>query len=189
MIVITSKEKLLKSLIPTKHVVSCRVIANKRKFGMVERACLLIRSGGVDGHNTPPSPLEGDFLFSHLFLGLLSLRGDALFGGPFSSWQVVSSLTSPTSDAGCNLQRGSRNKLISHLLYHFIINPSTTASSNPLQRGSRGWGTLIHQNHAAGEENGSIMVGMFVSLCLASKKSSEREFFVPAGMLIGAELF
>jgi hypothetical protein len=47
-IVITSKEKLLKSLIPTKHVVSCRVIANKRKFGMVERACLLIRSGGVD---------------------------------------------------------------------------------------------------------------------------------------------
>ncbi len=28
------------------------------------------------------------------------------------------------------------------------------------------------------------MVGMFVSLCLASKKSSEREFFVPAGTLI-----
>ena len=99
MIIITSKEKLLKSLIPTKHVVSCRVIANKRKFGMVERACLLIRSGGVDGHNTPPNPREGDFLFSPLFLGLLSLRGDALFGGPFSSWQVVSSLTSPTSDA------------------------------------------------------------------------------------------
>ena len=44
MIVITSKEKLLKSLIPTKHVVSCRVIANKRKFGIVERACLLILS-------------------------------------------------------------------------------------------------------------------------------------------------
>jgi len=41
---------------------------------------------------------------------------------------------------------------------------------------------LIHQNHAAGEENGSIMVGMFVCLCLASKKPSEREFFVPAGM-------
>jgi hypothetical protein len=43
MVVITSKEKLLKSLIPTKHVVSYRVIANKRKFGIVERACLLIR--------------------------------------------------------------------------------------------------------------------------------------------------
>ena len=28
------------------------------------------------------------------------------------------------------------------------------------------------------------MVGMFVLMCLASKKSSEREFFIPAGMLI-----
>jgi len=46
------------------------------------------------------------------------------------------------------------------------------ASSNPFRVGSRGWGTLIHQNHAAEEENGSIMVGVFVSLCLASKKSS-----------------
>jgi len=31
-------------------------------------------------------------------------------------------------------------------------------------------------------------VGMFVSLCLASKKSSEREFFVPAGMHLGVKL-
>ena len=88
----------------------------------------------------------------------------------------------------CNLQRGSRNKLISYLLYNFILNPSTTASSNPFRVGSRGWGTLVHQNHAAGEENGSIMVGMFVSLCLASKKSSEREFFVPAGTHLGVKL-
>jgi len=28
---------------------------------------------------------------------------------------------------------------------------------------------LVHQNHAAEEENSSIMVGMFESLCLASK--------------------
>jgi hypothetical protein len=62
------------------------------------------------------------------------------------------------------------------LLYNFILNPATTASSNPFRVGSRGWGTLIHQNHADGEKNGSIMVGMFVYLCLASKKSSEREF-------------
>jgi hypothetical protein len=48
------------------------------------------------------------------------------------------------------------------IYYNFIINPSTTASSNP-------WGKLVHQNHAAEEENSSIMVGMFVSLCLASK--------------------
>jgi len=60
--------------------------------------------------------------------------------------------------------------------------------SNPFHVGSRGWGTLVHKNHAAGEENGSIMVGMFVSLCLASKKSSEREFFVPTGTLIGVKL-
>ncbi len=42
------------------------------------------------------------------------------------------------------------------------------ASSNPFCVGSRGWGTLVHQIHAAKYENGPIMVGMFVSLCLAS---------------------
>jgi len=44
---------------------------------------------------------------------------------------------------------------------------------------------LIHQNHAAGEENGSIMVGMFVCLCLASQEPSEREFFVPTRTDLG----
>jgi hypothetical protein len=34
-----------------------------------------------------------------LFVRVPSLRGDALFGGPFSSWQVASSSTSPTLDA------------------------------------------------------------------------------------------
>ncbi len=63
-----------------------------------------------------------------------------------------------------------------------------TASSNPLRVGSWGWGMLVHQNHAAGEEKGSIMVGMFVSLCLASKKSSEREFFIPARTHLGVKL-
>ncbi len=53
-------------------------------------------------------------------------------------------------------------------------------SANPFQRGSRGWGKLVHQNHAAGGGNGSIMVVVFVILCVASKKPSEREFFVPA---------
>ena len=62
------------------------------------------------------------------------------------------------------------------------------ASSNPFRVGSRGWGMLVRQNHAAGEENGSIMVGMFLSLCLASKKSSEREFFVPARTHLGVQL-
>ena len=54
------------------------------------------------------------------------------------------------------------------------------ALSNPFRRGSRGWGVFIHQNHGAGGKNGSIMVGMFVCLCLASNMPSEWEFFVPA---------
>jgi hypothetical protein len=32
------------------------------------------------------------------------------------------------------------------------------------------------------------MVGMFVCLCLTSKKPSEREFFVPAGTDLGVKL-
>jgi hypothetical protein len=47
---------------------------------------------------------------------------------------------------------------------------------------------IDQQNHAAGGANGSIMVGMFVCLCLASKKHSEREFFVPAGTDLGVKL-
>ena len=39
---------------------------------------------------------------------------------------------------------------------------------------------FLHQNHSSGGGNGSIMVGMFVFLCLASQKPSEREFFVLA---------
>jgi len=58
--------------------------------------------GGGSGCNTmPPNPLEGDFLFVPplLFDGLPSLRGDALFGGPFSLWQVALSSMSQMSDA------------------------------------------------------------------------------------------
>jgi hypothetical protein len=62
------------------------------------------------------------------------------------------------------------------------------ASSNPLQRGSRGCGMFIHRNHAAGGGNDSIMVGMFVGLCLASQSPSEREFFVPARTDLGVKL-
>jgi hypothetical protein len=47
---------------------------------------------------------------------------------------------------------------------------------------------LGQQNHAAGGANGSIMVVVFVCLCLASKKPSEREFFVPAGTDFGVKL-
>jgi hypothetical protein len=47
---------------------------------------------------------------------------------------------------------------------------------------------LGQQNHAAGGANGSIMVVVFVCLRLASKKPSEREFFVPAGTDLGVKL-
>jgi hypothetical protein len=47
---------------------------------------------------------------------------------------------------------------------------------------------LDRQNHATGGANGSIMVGMFVCLCLPSKKPSEREFFVPAETDLGVKL-
>jgi hypothetical protein len=86
-------------------------------------------------------------------------------------------------------REGSRNKLISPLLYNFILNPSMAALSNPFQRGSQGWGMLVHQNHGVGGGNGSVMVGIFVCLCLVSKKPSKREFFVPAGTDLGVKLF
>ena len=47
---------------------------------------------------------------------------------------------------------------------------------------------LRQQNHAAGGANGSIMVVVFVCLCLASKKPSEREFSVPTGTDLGDKL-
>jgi hypothetical protein len=46
---------------------------------------------------------------------------------------------------------------------------------------------FVHNNHAAGGDNGSIMVGMFVFLCLASQKPSEQEFFVPARTDLGVK--
>ncbi len=46
----------------------------------------------------------------------------------------------------------------------------------------------VHKNHAAGGENSSIMVGMFVFLCLASHEPYEREFFIPAVMDLGDKL-
>jgi len=47
---------------------------------------------------------------------------------------------------------------------------------------------FVHKNHAAGGGNGSIIVGMFVFLCLASQKRSERDFFVPARTDLGVKL-
>ena len=78
-----------------------------------------------------------------------------------------------------------RNKLISYSLYNFILNPSMATSSDPLQRGSRGCGMFVHQNHAAKRENGLSWWGCLCDVCFASKKSSFCEFFVPAGTHLG----
>jgi hypothetical protein len=59
-------------------------------------------------------------------------------------------------------REAGRNKLISHLIYYFLLHPSTSALAEPFRRGSQGWGMFCHKNKAAGEANGSIMVGMFV---------------------------
>jgi hypothetical protein len=77
-----------------------------------------------------------------------------------------------------------RNKLIYHLLYNFILNTLMAALSNPFQRGSQGWGVFLHGNHATRLENYSSWWGcLLCDVCFdASKKSSKREFFVPAGM-------
>jgi len=86
-------------------------------------------------------------------------------------------------------QRGSRNKLISHLFYNFIINPLTAALSNPCQRGSPGGGgVFIYGNHAARRENGTSWWGWLCDVYFARKKSSERVFFVPAGTHLAVKL-
>ena len=73
---------------------------------------------------------------------------------------------------------------INYFLLYFIDTTKTLrrrpwASSNPFRVGSRGWGTLVYQNHAAGREIGSIMVGMFVSYCLVSQSLLSGSFLFP----------
>jgi hypothetical protein len=80
---------------------------------------------------------------------------------------------------------------INYFLLEYIDstkNPLTTASSNPFRIGSRGVMYARPSKPCRWRGNGSIMVGMFVSLCLASQKLSKREFFVPAGTDLGVKL-
>ena len=44
----------------------------------------------------------------------------------------------------------------------FNTKPFEGDLGQPLPQRRPGWGTLVQQNHAAGEENGSIMVVVFV---------------------------
>jgi hypothetical protein len=77
---------------------------------------------------------------------------------------------------------------ITHLIYNLMLNPLKATSPNPFCKGSQGWGGFRRKNHATGEANGSIMVGMFMCLCFASQKPSEREFFVLTQMDLAVKL-
>jgi hypothetical protein len=81
---------------------------------------------------------------------------------------------------------------INYFLLYYIDSAKTLRRRpcpTPCKEAPGGGGMFVHKNHAAGEENGSIMVGMFVFLCLASQKPSEWEFFVPARTDLGVKLF
>ena len=108
--------------------------------------------------------------------------------GTVPLWSFVNLCLCVQANKITALHRGRRNKLFSPLFIDADKTPSTEVSSNPLQRGSRGWGMFLHQNHGTGGGNDSVMMGMFVCLCLASKKPSEREFFIPAGMDLAVKL-
>jgi hypothetical protein len=58
----------------------------------------------------------------------------------------------------------------------------------PCEEAPGRWGMFLHQNHGAGGGNGSIMVGMFVCLCLANQNPFKREFLVPARTDLGVKL-
>jgi len=61
------------------------------------------------------------------------------YGGPPTAMNTVLAIIANGGQAFVDINiEASRNKLISHLLYIFILNPSTVASSNPLRRGSQG---------------------------------------------------
>ena len=74
-------------------------------------------------------------------------------------------------------REAGRKKLISYSLYKFILNP-LTATSNPLRRGSRGWGVFIYRNHAARRENGTSWWGCLCDVCFALAKSLPRVSFL-----------
>jgi hypothetical protein len=49
-------------------------------------------------------------------------------------------------------------------------------------------GMFHHENHAAVQANGSIMMGMFVCCVFASQKPSKQQFFVPTKTDVAVKL-
>jgi len=87
-------------------------------------------------------------------------------------------------------QRGSRNKLISHLFYNFIINPLTAALSNPCQRGSPGGGG-VYSSMETMLLDGKMAHhgGDGCAMCILLEKSLPSVFFfVPAGTHLAVKL-
>ena len=72
---------------------------------------------------------------------------------------------------------------INHFLLYFIDSYKTLQwrpRPTPCKEAAGGGVCSSIKTMALEGGNPSVMVGMFVCLCLASKKPSEREFFVPA---------
>jgi hypothetical protein len=80
----------------------------------------------------------------------------------------------------CNLQRGSRNKLISHLFYNFIINLRWWPRPTPSEE-APGGGVYSYMETMPLDGKTAHHGGIFLcDFCFTSKKSSEREFlFLP----------
>ena len=72
------------------------------------------------------------------------------------------------------------------LIYFMILYKTLRRRSRPTPceeaPGGAVFSSIKTMTLEAGGGNGSIMVGMFVCLCLASQKPSQREFFVPTRM-------
>ncbi len=74
-------------------------------------------------------------------------------------------------------REAGRNELISGWIYYFILNPSTADPANPSAEVPRGGACSTIKNHAAGEANGSIMVGMFVCCVFCLPKAFQAGVF------------
>ncbi len=102
----------------------------------------------------------------------------------------------PLSTAGEQFDENtssSRFILTTPLFYCFTLNPGKALLLNPFGRGYLHWIGRIHQSHAVGGANGSIIVVMSVDYCVGGgryfsyysyrRNPTGKEFFVPAGTL------
>ena len=79
---------------------------------------------------------------------------------------------------------------INYFLLYFIDSDKTLSRQSRLTpcKEAPGVGYVPPSNHGAGGGNGSVIVWMFVCLCLASQNLFEWEFVVPARTDLGVKL-